>query len=454
MAQRPLKPSYDRSRSRGQFYPSSNQNWSWYNVPGPAPVWSQAAKANSRGTVESMTDRVTPGYKTISSQGGIVNNWCSRIREDRSTTTSGPMFANSVSDPGTVHYGDLQGPHWTQGTPQSVTRPAGRPSFSVDMQNLRSLAATQAMANVDKPDFNGAVTIGEIGETLRYLRNPVAAGLQLADRIAKSARQSGLTKGASRRARLNPKPGGVGSALAGVHLSIIYGFKPLVKDIFAALTTLQNASHLRPPRQTARGKQERTYTDTWTSQETFSGITYTATYKWEQVVTVKCGVFYSQSVEVSGFDHFGLRIKDIPAAMWAISPLSFVTDWFVNVGTFISAITPSAGTKILAAWTTTTTKTTLTRSVSNYVLPLSGWTTARQGSGTDTCVRTEVTREPFIDAPSLAMVDIAGLKNDVSRLSSMISLLSTRLGSIKTHQVSPPNVRVTGRPQQLGAWSN
>lgn len=453
MAQPPTKTSFSRVRTRGQFNPSSERSNRWYTTPAnPTPTVSVIA--NSRGKTERMEDWVSPGYRTISSKGGIVNYPMLRTTEERSTTTVGPMFTNTVAIPGSTQVGDLIGPHWTSGTLQSVARPAGRPTYDVDMQNLRSLAATQAFANIDKPDFNGSVTIGEMAETLRYLRNPFSAGLELANTIARSARRSGLTRGSTRRERLNPKPGGVTAAAAGVHLSIIYGFKPLLKDIFGALETLRDASFTRPPRQTARGKQERTFTDTWTTTESFSGITYTATYVWTKKVTVKCGILYSQGVEVSGLDHWGLRFKDIPAAMWAVAPLSFVVDQFVNIGTFISAITPSAGTKTLATWTTTITETKLTRSVSNYSLNLSGWTTARAGSGEDTCTVTEYSRVPSIDAPSLAFVDLTSLKNDVSRLTSMVSLISTRLGSIKTHAVSPPIVRTTGRPQRKEDWSN
>jgi hypothetical protein len=45
-------------------------------------------------------------------------------------------------------------------------------------------------------------------------------------------------------------------------------------------------------------------------------------------------------------------MAQIPAAIWEIIPFSFVVDWFVNVESFIRAVTPKADVHRLAEWVT------------------------------------------------------------------------------------------------------
>jgi hypothetical protein len=49
---------------------------------------------------------------------------------------------------------------------------------------------------------------------------------------------------------------------------------------------------------------------------------------------------------------FGLRISDIPSAIWELLPYSFVVDWVLNVGDYVQAITPKKGVNHLASWAT------------------------------------------------------------------------------------------------------
>jgi hypothetical protein len=51
------------------------------------------------------------------------------------------------------------------------------------------------------------------------------------------------------------------------------------------------------------------------------------------------------------YDTFGVHLNKLPAALWEAVPGSFIADWVVNIGSFLEAITPKAGTKVLGSCT-------------------------------------------------------------------------------------------------------
>jgi hypothetical protein len=64
--------------------------------------------------------------------------------------------------------------------------------------------------------------------------------------------------------------------------------------------------------------------------------------------------------ELNGF--LGFQLRDIPATLWELTPWSFVSDWVLNVGDWLQAVTPNPRVSILGHWTTSVQKTTKTLS--------------------------------------------------------------------------------------------
>lgn len=432
----PIVEPYKRRRTRGMFYPADRTS-QWANStqnPLPAPVVGSVS--GSRGTVEQMDDTVTPAFKNLVINGYIVNNDMSRVKTTRSTSTSGPKFSTVIG--GVTYFGDLGGPHWTVNILTEAKRPPNRPVLSIDEQNMIDLAATRAFANIGKPQYQGFVSLGELRETLSYLRNPVASGIKLANTLARLSRKSGLTRGKTRRDGMY-SGNDVVKDVAGVYLSVLYGFKPLVADIAAILENLRPRAIPRPQRVTSRAKEERTITDTWSQIEIFSGISYTALYEYTEKVVVSCGYLYVNKEEMCTEEQWGLRPRDVVPAAWAVMSKSFLADWLVNFGDFVSALVPSANTRIINSWTVTTRTRILTRTVSGY--SFGTWTTARPGTGTDRVEQVIQDRVHYAPPPTLAVKNLDPLKNDVSRLVSMIAILT---GTLKSAG-NPPSVTKTAR---------
>lgn len=402
-----------------------------------------------------MTDWVTPGFKRSMLKGGIHNSPMTRVKTTLSTTTSGPAARNMISIYPNVQFAQHDGPHWTTGPLKSINLPGSRPTPPDDIATLRALTATRAIANIDQPDFEGLVTLGEMKETLRYLRNPVAAGLKLADTIASKSRKVGLTKAIANKRKKDAQRQSLMKDLASIHLSVIFGFKPLVKEITGALENLRPRAVPRPIRRTSRARDEKLYTDTWSTTESSAIYSYTATYVYKRTTVVRAGILYEYGCDTVDENTWGLRPKDILPAAYAVAPLSFVLDYFVNLGTFIGALVPSAGTRTLASWMTIQVTETLTRTVSGYqvVSGTPGWEITRQGSGQDIIQRVTFERQPWVDAPSLAFKDLTDLKNDVSKLSGMLSILTSRLLGSKEHLTSVVKQAKVGKILPPSAWS-
>jgi hypothetical protein len=353
----------------------------------------------------------------------------SRKRTEKFTTTAGPKF--KTVNP--LEYGDLTGPHWTNAPLTSIdAKLVGRPT-PYAINSLIDIARTRCIANVAKPGFEGLVTLGELGQTLRYLKNPFKTGLALANSLERKMLGIQHTR---RRGRSEEK---VRKNLADLHLEVVYGFMPLIKDVSSILEKLRPKMRPRTPWQTARANESHVYTDAWSQTETFGGVyTYTAAYKYKREVAVRPWILYENALQLTDNEEWGMSLSDIPAAAWELVPLSFLVDRMVNVGDLISAITPRAGTKRITHGYSVKTRHILTRDVSNYNLP--NWQRARDGTGTDTLIEESFYRVPDIGVPTLALSDITTLNNDIGLLFSVLSITTQKLSNLS--RVLPPTPKV------------
>lgn len=132
-------------------------------------------------------------------------------------------------------------------------------------------------------------------------------------------------------------------------LSYRYGARPLLSESEAALQAVYNTIYnVRPTRLTARGFASDSGTRT-SSSDTVQSITWTRDNTTNTSVKVRAGVLYEH---FASSDTFGVGVQQVPSAVWELIPYSFVVDWFANVGSFVSAITPKIGVRYLGKWTT------------------------------------------------------------------------------------------------------
>lgn len=292
-------------------------------------------------------DFVTPNFRALSAQGGIVNNPFSvqRVRRIMSgfpgwhwTYTPTCSGTTQRYQWGQTHRGLMN---------DSVIASVPRGNLAPLSSELAAIAGTQAAANVLAPEFQSQVFAGEFRETLRLLRNPMS---QLRDLVSTARRRGALV------------------AASGEYLKYRYGILPLVSDIHSISKALTSSDVVKPVRLTARGAASDSDSSAGSpysvSDSLYSG-TIVCTSSLE--ISVRAGILYEHSADWR--NDFGFSPSDVPSAAWELLPYSFIADWFVNFGDWIRAVTPKAGVRVLATWTTN--KTILTHSFQGNIAPKS-----------------------------------------------------------------------------------
>lgn len=208
------------------------------------------------------------------------------------------------------------------------------------IDELVTEAVTQARADSLRGSATLLVTLGEAKETIEMLTHPFEKLHKALRKIHLKYKQGVLLHGAHKSYEV----------ARSVWLSYRYGVMPLLADIEAIIKARRFAD--KPVRATARGKVEQ-------SVENHS-VTSAGPFYWNDIYvdnvysrttyTARAGILHEF---VDNFQHaFGLGLSNIPEALYELTRLSFVVDWGVNLGDYISQVCFPAVINPLAEWVT------------------------------------------------------------------------------------------------------
>jgi len=291
------------------------------------------------GDFKSMHDVSRSDYVTRAAKGEIFVNPMSSYKHERSASATTLKLFADVGSP------YLWKSHQTGGAPHlTIGGLVEHLAVSIDHHNLSVLAGTEAYANINSPDFQGAVWVAELRESIQLLTNPFGSINKLVKRYAKKGRQ---------KAKRNPgryKNYSVVDFIEENWLQYRYGIMPLVYDAQDITKAMSNLASEMPERQTARGSASDEGEESQVIEYVNGGyeIAFEKEIKTKRSIDIRAGVLYQNNFTRNSF---GVRLEDIPSAVWETVPFSFVADWFVNVGDYIQAITPKLGIDILGSWT-------------------------------------------------------------------------------------------------------
>jgi len=378
------------------------------------------------------SDVVTPGYHSRSAKGEIFNNPFSSTKETRevvlSTKTHIVPYHSSMPAGGKAC-----ADHYYESAPQSpyglnlIGEPLTHLPIDLGIQRLKDLAGTQAHANVDAPIFEGAKFVAELRETISFLRNP----FQGFNKILDGARETML-------ARRYLRKQSVFSYVSDNWLSYQYAIRPLVMDVRDAMTAIEHVLHGKDPeRRTARGSSSASGT------RSSDGVVPGSSGLWEfstnthTEVSVRSGVLYELLRDPNTF---GIGVPELPSAIWEATRFSFVIDYFLNIGTFLEAIAPVSGSRLLATWTTVKTTSTSTRNIW-WATPgttiQNGKTVTRSvlanGMSTEMLRTTQLNRSPGVSIAIAAKVSPSNVIGDLgaTRIVNLIALTRQLLSVVK-----------------------
>lgn len=331
--------------------------------------WGPRSTSSSVVSTDVMVDVVTKGFKRSSARGEIINSPMTRHVEN----------CNVNSSQGVIQETSGRRYTWTgQWRARGSFDPTTHAKVLEKIEQLESLAITEAFANVGKPDVAVLTELAELKETLSFLASPVKQMVKLTQRFGRylDTVKRIYERDAIRRAKWDKLPVHIqarrtpppppklpvfnvgnwkGTDVSSAWLAYRYGLMPLIYTFQDVESLLKKRTEGSPLRATARSKEEDNVdmTSEEISQYGWGSVIYQHTDKvlGSCKVTVRAGVLYE--VDATLLTQLGVRWNRVPMALYEAIPLSFVSDWFHNGAAVYDALTAEARSgKILAAWVT------------------------------------------------------------------------------------------------------
>lgn len=327
-------------------------------------------KTKAEGAFRVTSDVVVPNFHKRVKAGELFFNPYRSYHETRTVEGGAAGYKIDITD-GPDYYKSISRGAWFSSSKVGLLH--HQPN-TFNYQNLEALAITQAHANVAKPEFAALVSLGELRETISYVRNPLKGLTTLIRRNRKnivkdyrkeiraqkrhqkrwskmSARERAVARG--KRYFYNKEL----DALSDSYLGGRYGLRPLIAEVQGLMEAIDAYSVKPPERLTARGFAQGEGTKILLEsaspyRQYLNGVTTT-----DRTAEFRAGVLYSADIR----DSFGTNLSQVPIALWELTFLSFMVDWFANIGDYISAISPKPGVRYHGSWLVTRTNTSTVR---------------------------------------------------------------------------------------------
>lgn len=194
-------------------------------------------------------------------------------------------------------------------------------------------ALVSAYSRMNSPEFwAGGTFLGELSETIGMLKRPF----------------TGLRKLLRKKKFRDPRR--LVNASGDTLLELRYGLRPLIGEV----QTIAKMFHARARRDEQRIWSSKGFAKlapiNWTGSGMFGAGELWFPYidRGTRLETYTSSVLYRRMTGFNATCHqYGLGIQDIPAVAWELTTLSFVVDWFVQVGPWLRAMTPNPSVQIL-----------------------------------------------------------------------------------------------------------
>lgn len=195
---------------------------------------------------------------------------------------------------------------------------------AIDSKALSVLVNAKAKMHEAEADIG--LMLAEGRETLSMLLNPFSSLRKLLTRMVASRRGKGL------------------KAITDTWLEYRYGVMPLLSDIDALRQLGQKQLNINSDINVKRSSLKVVTTPYSVSR--FKGLQCGSSYaigtrSVKQETIYRATSLYMCNLTTAA--NLGLDASSIPATLWELVPYSFVVDWFIDVGSWIKAITPHPG---------------------------------------------------------------------------------------------------------------
>lgn len=403
---------FTRSRRVNERVPTS---WDYTQNAG-GTVTEGSFASDESGMSSQMDDNVNPSWRRRQRQGLITMSGCC-LRRSTIDVTPGSL---SYSEPG---YGIV----WNGDACGMVAHGFDNAAMvwvEEQIPQLRDLSLIKAYAKINESTIGCGEYIKEFETTLSMLKSPMLSARKQLARVIKR-RQYFLSK-SKRVASVSD----LAKASSDAWLETIYGWKPIFADVEKIHNRVSDLDRTLARRMVARASERIQSHTVKPFSVPFKGplgvLNGVGQTDCLSKLSVHAGVIYDvkNHGQVSNSQYFGTRAEDIPVTAWQIMPYSFVIDWFVNVETWIKAVTPKVGVTLLSNWTTSVNEVTSKSSgIISYYWPTVPPRTVTGNLGTRTYTRLDLERETNRLLPGHPQIqaNMLGLTRTISALSLLVT---------------------------------
>lgn len=285
----------------------------------------------------------TPRYAVPSSQGGILFGYQSIV-----PTASMNMFDILYQDNGglwsrdvTINNGNLPP------TSTSSATWSGFPSIQAQQIAVKN----KLIKKLNSRDIDLGVALGEARETARFVQGAMLSTYR-AYRFARRGDVSGMLKalGVSRTTDARKQSyRDVLDAASGVWLSYSYAVRPLLADVFGALSALEKR-HSRPDVVTMRARVSNELDVAMKTSGVRPGW-FDTEWACKGELSSRAGL----SFEIANPFLYTLSQVGLTNPLnvaWELVPFSFVVDWFTPIGAWFDGLVPPQGVSNLHGYST------------------------------------------------------------------------------------------------------
>jgi hypothetical protein len=337
------------------------------NITHPG-TWSRIKASGTYNTntlknreITTRVGAITPNYAELSRLGKLPMQPLS-FTFIRDTGGSGAIVYTYSPPSSSSNNQTLTGDWGVNGTGVNNTKAGSDPPSQAEKDSLVAEATTRALNKIKDQKVNILQDLGESRQTVSLLKNTVQrlAYAYVAFKqgnllraasilgVAKPSRSFRKKYNAAKRStsvvrREGLQGSGVFSPtnLASLWLEFRYGWMPLVYSASGAVTLYQQ--------QLEAGKTiriqsyaSRTWEKTTNAVSHYGGVDVNH----QQVCTTKGKVKYTLYYRIDRDEAVTLAqagISNLPNLLWELTPFSFVVDWFIGIGNYLSSLDATNG---------------------------------------------------------------------------------------------------------------
>lgn len=408
-----------RNRSRGVFSsaPTARVNGlrygtcstAWLDIPAAAVIPCKV------GVVETMSDIVTPRYRSRLAKGEVFFNPMTQIKtESRIDDPGYGYYRKTWNDIGCGvglkeeidYYGSFL-PYWVNSNVQNKEIAVANPLISAsDISGAITEVSTRCLADRGKADNNLFESFAEIHQAVSLLRHPLKSFYSF------------ITKHGARAKLMSASE---------AWLTYRYGVKPLVRDVTTIITGLEKKIGKR--RKTTRARLDLRQIDTSTVN---GGDSVCRIIIGKQISdTISFRAMSLDEYVATKASNIGFETKELITLPWELIPYSFVADWFANIGDYLNALAPAPGYQQLGSCLVTVREIKSEYTAQGFAaLPIGAPTfnITRGASGKCSSVKTTRTRS-VLGRPGLVIRSDFRFDNAV-RMADAFSLLALRMDAL------------------------